>query len=105
MVGLAAVLAVGVVLLCAGLLFTLVALNRRQQRAGALTAGERTKVETLEQLYLHRKTVVDRSAKRELGPEAEAWSDMVEAKAKLGACCWPGCRNRDWAYSFARSTG
>jgi hypothetical protein len=75
-------------------------LNRRQARPGAISAGERTKIETLERLYLHRKAVVDRSAKTDHGPEAQAWSDMIEAKVKLGLCGWPGCRNRDWAYSF-----
>jgi hypothetical protein len=75
-------------------------LNRRQARRGAISAEERAKIETLERLYLHRKEVVDRSAKTDHGPEAQAWSDMIEAKVKLGLCGWPGCRNRDWAYSF-----
>jgi hypothetical protein len=75
-------------------------LNRRQARRGAISAEERAKIETLERLYLHRKAVVDRSAKTDHGPEAQAWSDMIEAKVKLGLCGWPGCRNRDWAYSF-----
>jgi hypothetical protein len=75
-------------------------LNRRQARPGVISAGERAKIETLERLYLHRKAVVDRSAKTDHGPEAQAWSDMIEAKVKLGLCGWPGCRNRDWAYSF-----
>ncbi len=74
--------------------------NRRTARSGAISAGERAKIETLERLYLHRKAVVDRSSNPAPGPESEAWSDMVEAKVKLGLCGWPGCRNRDWAYSF-----
>lgn len=120
--GLFAVLAAGVAIVAAGSMLALVALtklrvlgsgsavgpstaprpplNPRQARPGVISAGERAKIETLERLYLHRKTVVDRSAKAEHGPEAQAWSDMIEAKVKLGLCGWPGCRNRDWAYSF-----
>ena len=117
-----AVLAAGMVLLLVGLLLALVAVKRLgvfgpgsvpdrpprppaplrgpRARPGVISTEERTKIETLEQLYLHRKAVVDRSSNPDLGPEADAWSDMIEAKVKVGLCGWPRCRNRDFAYSF-----
>jgi MFS family permease len=75
-------------------------LNRRQARPGVMSREERERIEFLERLYLHRKAVVDRSPNADHRREAQAWSEMIDAKLKLGLCGWPGCRNRDWAYSF-----
>jgi hypothetical protein len=75
-------------------------LNRRQARPGVMSREERERIEFLERLYLHRKAVVDRSPNADHRREAQAWSEMIDAKLMLGLCGWPGCRNRDWAYSF-----
>lgn len=71
-------------------------------RAGRVRAEDIARIESLERLYLHYKAAADRSRDCDLGPEQDAWSDMLDAKLGLGLCGWPGCRIREEAHLFCQ---